>query len=147
MRVYRYSKPEKKTRNKVVIKSYTQKIGKLSSIVFSKPFFIATTSAMFIASNYFFVAAFSQVSRADYNEPFRIYTASSNEKKVTNIEFIPNPDLIRELKFEVYIVKSGDTLSSISAATKDSLEEIITNNSLSANNVLKIGQPLKVIKD
>jgi LysM repeat protein len=147
MRSYRYCKPVKKTSNRVVLKSYTQKIGLATSFVFSKPVFLTASAMMFVASNYFLVTAFSQVSKAASAEPFRIYSSNNRAKKVENINYIANPDLVKELKFEVYIVEKGDTLSAISKKTKDSLEELITNNKLSGNFTLRIGQPLKVVKD
>ncbi len=147
MRNYKYCKPAKKTTNKVVLKSYTQKLGNVTSFVFSKPVFLTATTMMFVASNYFLVTAFSQVSKAASAEPFRIYSSNSKVKKVENINYIANPEFVKELKFEVYIVEKGDTLSAISKKTKDSLQELIENNKLSGNFTLRIGQPLKVIKD
>ena len=147
MRSYRYCKPDKKTSNRVVLKSYTQKLGLATSFVFSKPVFLTASALMFVASNYFLVTAFSQVSKAASSEPFRIYSSNHKIKKVENINYIANPELVKELKFEVYIVQKGDTLSAISKKTKDSLQELIENNKLTGNFTLKIGQPLKVIKD
>jgi LysM repeat protein len=147
MRSYRYCKPDKKTSNRVVLKSYTQKLGAATSFVFSKPVFMTATAMMFVASNYFLVTAFSQVSKASSAEPFRIYSSNNKVKKIENINYIANPEFVKELKFEVYIVEKGDTLSAISKKTKDSLAELIENNKLNGNFMLRIGQPLKVIKD
>ena len=147
MRSYKYYKPAKKPTHRVDLKSYTQKIGAATSFVFSKPVFLTTTAMMFVASNYFLVTAFSQVSKANSPEPFRIYSSNNKTKKIENISYVANPEFVRELKFEVYIVEKGDTLSAIASKTLDSLAELIENNKLSGNFNLRIGQPLKVIKN
>ncbi len=150
MKSFKYRKNEKVKRSNVVFRSYTKRIGEASSFIFSKPVFITATSAFFLLSNYLIVSSFSQVSRADNTtESFRIY--SSNSKKKTQgqvtVQFAPNPTIVKDQKFQVYIIKKGDTLTKIAEETKNSLDELISNNKISDGFRLRIGDPLKIIQE
>lgn len=146
MRVYKYKKPAKKTNNRVVLKSYTQRLGILGSTIFNKPVFMIGTAGLFLMSNFFLISAFSQVSKADNQEQFRLYTSDSNSVLKTNVNYQINPELIEGTKFTFYQIVKGDNLTVISQKTKNTVDEILNNNSLIPQSSLKIGQTLKVVK-
>jgi LysM repeat protein len=150
MKSYKYRKSENIKRSSIVFKSYTKRIGQASSFIFSKPVFVTATSAFFLLSNYFIVSSFSQVSRAENTtENFRIYSSNSKKKSTGNkvVMYAPNPEVIKSQKFVVYIVKKGDTLTKIAEETKNSLDELLLNNKINDGFRLRIGDPLKVVKE
>jgi LysM repeat protein len=103
-----------------------------------------------LLSNYFIVSSFSQVSRAENTtENFRIYSSNSKKKSTGNkvVMYAPNPEVIKSQKFVVYIVKKGDTLTKIAEETKNSLDELLLNNKINDGFRLRIGDPLKVVKE
>ena len=128
MRVYKYKKPVKLNRNRVVLKSYSQSLGKLGSTIFSKPVFIVSTSMLCLMSNFFLVSSLSQVSKADNQENFKVYPGDLEKTKVSNVSYEVNPELIRAMQFTTYQVQKGDTLTAISKITKNTVEEMISNN-------------------
>jgi LysM repeat protein len=146
MKAYKYKKPEKINRNKVNFRSYTQKASFLSSLIFSKPVFLTTTTFLFVLSNYFIVSTFSQVSKADNTDQFKLYSVNQNQQKSKTMNFIVNPIKADEIKYDLYEVVSGDNLSIISQKSGDSIAEILLNNKLGDNSILRVGQRLKVVR-
>lgn len=79
------------------------------------------------------------------DELIKINNLSNNNLSVGQILKIPVSVIVPDNEYETYIVKSGDTLYSISKRFGISVDELIKINNLSNNN-LSIGQVLKVIK-
>lgn len=146
MKTYRFRKTEKVKPNFVVFKSYSDRINKASNVIFSKPVFITAASALFVLSNYFIVSSFSQVSKADNSQNFKIYTSNSKKKTQSNINFSPNKNMIKEIKYSVYIVEKGDTLTKIAEKSNNDLADLIQNNKLTDSFRIQIGQRLKIVK-
>jgi LysM repeat protein len=147
MRAYQYKKPESKSQSKVTLKSYSQKLNKLTSLIFSKPVLILSSSALFVMSNFFIVTALTQTSKADTQESFRLYTNDNIASINNEVNYEVNPEIIKAQQFTVYQVVKNDNLTLIASKTKNSVQEILENNDLIPQQSLKIGQALKVLKN
>ncbi len=80
------------------------------------------------------------------DEIIKLNNLSNNNLSIGQVLKIPVSIMVPDTNYDTYIVKSGDTLYSISKRFNISVDELIKINNLSGTN-LSVGQVLKVLKD
>jgi LysM repeat protein len=158
---YKYTKPElKPTKTKVTFKSYKEKISPFTRFVLSKNFYLGCLTVSLVSSSFFIANVFSGIANAgnetetyNSNEFFKVYPANSSDinednrnidykksdkpKTITTLDKKPTQSLS-------YLVKKGDTLSSIANSFNISLADLLKQNNLKEESSLKIGQVLTI---